>query len=104
MSDLFTADYISNYGPDGAYAPVDSMLLANSISPWVTSIPTLIIHGMEDTFVPKEVSTNMYQGFLAKGVRQEQISWLPLPGLGHTDGIIPAGVASVKWFLDMQQQ
>ncbi len=102
MPDFFTADYIDNYGPDGPYAPVDSILQANSISAWATEIPTLIIHGMEDTFVPKEVSTNMYQDFLAKGVRQEQITWKPLQGLGHTDGIIPAGVASVTWFINLE--
>ena len=103
MPDLFTADYIANYGADGDYAPVDSILLANSIAPWTTEIPTLIIHGMEDTFVPKEVSTDMYQGFLAKGVAIDQVIWMGLSGVGHTDGIIPAGVASVKWFLEMQE-
>lgn len=99
---LLTADYIANYGPDGNFAPVDSMLQANSISAWATEIPTLIIHGMSDTFVPKEVSTTIYQGFLAKGVPIDQVLWLGLPGLDHTEGIIPAGVASVKWFLDLK--
>ncbi|HKI88596.1 MAG TPA: alpha/beta fold hydrolase [Draconibacterium sp.] len=103
MPDLFTADYIANSETDSKFAPVMTMLEENSISPWATEIPTLIIHGMSDTFVPKEVSTNMYQGFLAKGVPVNQVLWLGLPGLDHTDGIIPAGVASVKWFLDMKQ-
>ena len=102
VSDLFTADYLDNYGADGPYAPVDSMLLANSVSAWATEIPTLIIHGMEDTFVPKEVSMNIYQNFLQEGARQEKVFWLPLPETGHTDGAIPAGVASVKWFLDLE--
>lgn len=103
IPDLFTTDYLANYGPEGTYAPVDSMLLANSITPWATDIPTLIIHGMEDTFIPREVSSEMYEGFLAKGVPPEQITWTPLPGLDHTDGIIPTGVASVQWFLDIRQ-
>lgn len=107
IPDLFTADYIANYGPDGAYASVDSMLQANSISAWPTEIPTLIIHGMEDTFVPKEVSTNIYQNLLQEiqnnGISMDRVSWIGIPGVDHADGIIPAGVASVKWFLNMQK-
>ena len=106
VPDLFTADYLANYGPDGPYAPVDSMLHANSISAWPTEIPTLIIHGMADTFVPKEVSTNMFQDFQqqlqSNSIPMDRVKWLGLPGLDHTDGIIPAGVTSVKWFLDLE--
>lgn len=108
MPDFFTADYIDNYGPDGKFAPVDSMLHANSISAWPTEIPTLIIHGMADTFVPKEVSTNIFQNFQQQlqnnGIPLDRVSWQGLPGLDHTDGIIPAGVASIKWFLDLESK
>ena len=104
ISDLFTADYIANYNTSEKYASIKAALEANSISAWDTKIPTLIIHGMEDNFVPKEVSTNIYQNFLALGAKIDQVLWLPLPGLGHVSGIIPSGIASVSWFLDLKDQ
>ncbi len=102
ISSFFTADYLANYGPDGDYAPVDSMLLANSVAAWETTTPTLIIHGMNDTFVPKEVSTAIYQDFLALGVRQEEVTWMPLVGMDHDDGVVPAGIASINFFLEIR--
>lgn len=103
VADLLTDDYISNYETGEIYSSVRTTLEANSISAWETDIPTLIIHGMEDEFVPREVSTEIYQEFLSLGAGIEQVVWLPLPGIGHTDGIIPSGLTSISWFLDMQE-
>ena len=103
VSDLFTADYLANSATDSKYASVVTAMEANSIGAWETEIPTLIIHGMQDDFVPKEVSTSIYQDFLAKGAAIDEVLWLPLPGLGHTTGIIPSGLASVNFFLKIKE-
>lgn len=99
---LFTADYIQNYSTDSKYAPIISMLTQNSVTAWETNIPTMITHGMEDDFVPKEVSSKLYQGFLQNGVSIADVKWVPMPGLGHSSGIIPSGLASVNWFLELR--
>ncbi|MCD6354573.1 MAG: alpha/beta fold hydrolase [Prolixibacteraceae bacterium] len=104
ISDLFTDDYITNHATDSKYSSVISTLTGNSIAAWETTIPTLLIHGMEDDFVPRQVSSNLYQDFLAQGVPLDQVTWLPLPGLNHQGGIIPSGLASVKWFLDLKEE
>ena len=103
VADLFTTDYLTNFKTDSKYSSVISMLNENSITAWETEIPTLIIHGMEDDFVPTKVSTDIYQSFLSLGVPIDQVLWLPLPGIGHQTGIIPSGLASVKWFLDLKE-
>jgi pimeloyl-ACP methyl ester carboxylesterase len=103
VSDLFTADYLANSATDSKYASVVTAMEANSIAAWETEIPTLIIHGMEDDFVPTKVSTDIYQDFLAKGAAIDEVLWLPLPGLGHTTGIIPSGLASVNFFLKIKE-
>jgi pimeloyl-ACP methyl ester carboxylesterase len=103
VSDLFTADYLANSATDSKYASVVTAMEANSIGAWETEIPTLIIHGMEDDFVPTKVSTDIYQDFLAKGAAIDEVLWLPLPGLGHTTGIIPSGLASVNFFLKIKE-
>lgn len=104
ISDLFTAEYLSGYKTDEQYSTITTSLEENSVEAWNISTPTLLIHGTEDEFIPLQVSINMYQDFLAEGVSENEITLLPLEGEGHISGIIPAGLASVKWFLEIQQQ
>ncbi len=104
IADLFTADYLANYTTDSKYESVMSTLEENSVDAWNTSIPTLIIHGTDDDFVPIEISSSIYQDFLQKGVSKETVKMLPLPGEDHSDGIIPAGLASVNWFLQLEER
>ena len=103
VADLFTDDYYTNYANKEIYNALAEMLEENSVTGWNTEIPTLIIHGMEDDFVPREVSSNMYQSFLAAGSSIADVLWLPLPGLGHQTGIVPSGLASINWFLEMRE-
>ncbi|MBT3386057.1 MAG: alpha/beta fold hydrolase [Prolixibacteraceae bacterium] len=103
VADLFTVDYLANFKTDPKYSSVISMLGENSILAWETTTPTLIIHGMEDDFVPTKVSTDIYQDFLALSVPIDQVIWMPLPGLGHQTGIIPSGLASVLWFMEIEK-
>jgi pimeloyl-ACP methyl ester carboxylesterase len=104
VADLFTSDYLANYETGAKYSSVVNSLSVNSVAAWNATTPILLLHGTSDEFVPPQVSTNIYQEFIAKGVSAEDIILVPLPDLGHTDGIIPAGLASVKWFLDLQNQ
>jgi pimeloyl-ACP methyl ester carboxylesterase len=102
MADLFTADYLANYQTDEKYASLINSLTSNSIEAWNTSIPTLLIHGTADEFVPFQVSYDIHQDFLSLGVDQEQVLLLPLEGIDHTTSIIPAGLASIEWFLQIK--
>lgn len=104
MADLFTSDYMAGYQTSEKYSSIVSALESNSVEAWNTTTPTLIIHGTADVFVPYQVSYNIHQEFLSKGVDEEQVSILPLEGQGHISGIIPAGLASVQWFLDLKNQ
>jgi predicted esterase len=100
ISDLLTQNYIQNFETDEVFSPLRSALETNSISAWSTSIPTKIIHGTSDTFVPFEVSQNLYDDFAANG-SDDKVELIPLTGLDHTDGIVPAGIISVLWFMEL---
>lgn len=102
VSDLLTEDYITNYDTDEKYASIVNTLSANSISAWQTVTPTLLIHGLSDDFVPSKVTTDIYQEFLSLGVGVDQVIWIGLPETDHIGGIIPAGLASIEWFLEME--
>lgn len=99
---LFTEDYRINANTDAKYSSIVNSMSDNSISAWNTTTPMRIIHGTSDEFVPQEVSLNIYQDFLAKGVSTNQVKYIPLAGLGHTSGIIPAELKAITWFLDLK--
>ncbi len=104
ISGLFTSDYLANYVTDEKYASVRSTLEKNSISAWKTEIPTLLIHGMQDVYVPVQISGNIYQAFQQQGVSLNTINYLPLAGVDHPGGIVPSGLASVSWFLSLRDE
>lgn len=104
VADLFTTDYLNNYNTGEKYSSVTEALNENSIDAWNTKTPTRLIHGTDDEFVPIQVSSDMYQDFISKGVDEEQLTLIPLPGEDHISAIIPAGLIAVQWFLEMQQQ
>jgi pimeloyl-ACP methyl ester carboxylesterase len=102
ISLLFTNDYIHNYDTDDKFASVKEMLTKNSIPAWKTKIPTMLIHGTDDTFVPTMGSNRMYQGFLNQGVGVNTVQLISLPGANHSTGILPSGIASIAWFLSLR--
>ncbi len=101
-ADLFTTDYKNSSNTDAKFSSVISSLDINSIAAWKTNIPTLITHGTADTYVPEQISKNMYIDFVAKGVDASKITYIPIPGAGHTTAVIPSGVATFNWFIDLK--
>jgi dipeptidyl aminopeptidase/acylaminoacyl peptidase len=61
----------------------------------------MILHGTADTYVPYQGSENIYNEFLKKGVSASKVTFVPIPGAGHNSAIIPSGVASLKWFIEL---
>ncbi len=104
VADLFTADYLANYKTDSKYSSVTSALEENSVEPWHTTTPTMLLHGTADNYIPIEVSANMYQSLLAAGADENDVTMVPLPGKDHIGGIVPAGLLSVQWFINLTEQ
>lgn len=98
---LFTENYRLNYQTDDAFHSLLSAMETNSAGAWKTSVPTRIIHGTADDLVPYQVSENIYNDFQNKGTTRVEL--IPLQGLDHREGIIPAGLLSVEWFLELTQ-
>ena len=102
VTDLFTADFINGSTTDAKYEPIISMLTENSIEAWKTTTPTMLLHGTEDTFVPPMGTNRIFQDFLNVGVGANTISLIALQGEDHQSGIIPSGILSINWFLDIK--
>jgi pimeloyl-ACP methyl ester carboxylesterase len=103
-ADLFTSDYKTGANTNSKFISVMSSLSNNSRTAWKTNVPTMILHGTEDNYVPYQVSDNIYKDFLAKGVSAGTVTLVPVPGVGHNSGIIPIGVASINWFIELSKK
>lgn len=100
VSNLFTENYRLNYKTDTLYKPLMEALNANSIEAWNTTVPTKIIHGKTDTWVPAAVSKAIYDDFVAKGAGS-RVELIEIPETDHVGGIVPAGLMSIGWFLEL---
>ncbi len=103
-ADLFTAEYLTGANTNSKFISVMSSLSNNSRTAWKTNVPTMILHGTDDNYVPYQVSDNIYKDFLAKGVPAGTVTLVPVPGAGHNSGIIPIGVASINWFIELSKK
>ncbi len=102
VADLFTEDYRVNWKTDEKYSSVVSGMTENSVAAWKTTTPTMIFHGLEDEYVPHQVSDNIYQEFLNKGVSTDVVKYFPITGADHESGVLPAQMAAFKWFIDLK--
>ena len=103
VSTLFKKEFLDQRVTGEKYAGLRSALERNSVKPWKTTTPTLIIHGQADTFVPVSSSEAMVNGFTEAGVSVGVVTYLPFPALGHQEAILPWGVKSLKWILDQKE-
>ncbi len=103
ISELFTENYRKNYTND-KFKSLIASLKENSIEAWKTTTPTLILHGAKDDFVPPKVSENIVQEFRTQGVGAEMVTYKAIPGATHTSGIIPSGIASMNWLIEIKNK
>lgn len=100
---LFTEEYKTTANTNAKFSTVIATLEKNSVSAWKTNVPTLLLHGSADNYVPPATSTNLYNGFVAQGVDKSKVTLVPIPGAGHTTGIIPSCLAAFSWFIELDQ-
>lgn len=103
MADFFTPDYLNGWKSDSKFGEVVEFLEKNSISAYKTKTPTMILHGTDDDLVTPVVSQDIYDDFIALGVSPELVSYIPLEGHNHTSGIVPSGLMSILWFLQLKE-
>jgi len=101
IADLFTENYRMNYSTDETFASLRTVLEENSVEPWNIQTPTMIIHSTGDELVPFDVARKTHLDLLAAGTPDNLVQLVPLPDYSHSEGIVPAGILSIKWFLDL---
>ncbi|MEE4284685.1 MAG: lipase family protein [Mariniphaga sp.] len=102
VAELFTENFRLNYNTNNLFNSLTEILANNSIEAWNTSTPTKIIHGKADTYVPAIISKNIYDEFVAQGAGS-RVQYIEIPETDHTGGIVPAGLISIGWFLELTE-
>ncbi len=103
MADLFTPDYLSNSSSDEKFSSIITSLDKNSISAWKTNIPMFLSHGGADSYVPVQLSDNLYKDFLAAGVDESNITYLRIEDGDHGTTVIPSMAATFNWFINIKK-
>ncbi|MBE0651239.1 MAG: prolyl oligopeptidase family serine peptidase [Bacteroidales bacterium] len=102
VDSLFTSAYRNGYQSAAEFSSVRQTLSDNSIGAWNISTPLLLLHGEADTFVPVQVSENLYNDFLNLGVSSNMVHLVTFPGINHTEGIIPSEIDAINWFIQIK--
>jgi len=105
MGDLLTGEYRNQCAENPKFSSFNKALDDNSVklSDWNISTPTRLFHGQNDQVIPVYLSEETVLELKAAGTQADKIQLTILPNAYHTDGIIPVGVASIQWFLEMKK-
>ncbi len=101
ITDLLNPDFRSGFAAGPDYVSVRQALDNNSIHPWNTSIPLLLIHGDADTQVPADGTVTLYNEMLSAGSSPLTVRIELIPDADHGDGLIPAAVMSLLFLLGL---
>src|SRR5690554_2276952 len=103
IPELFQDNFLVNRTTDPLFTPIFQALDNNSVEAWPVSTPTRLIHSADDELVPLEISDAMYQDFINSGTDNNMLELITIAGYSHTEGIIPAGLISLLWFLELKE-
>jgi pimeloyl-ACP methyl ester carboxylesterase len=95
ISSLLTPEFIAGYATEAKYATVRSAMENNSITPWKTFKPLLLVHGDSDTQVNVSSTENIYSGLISAGTSTAVCRKLIIPGADHGDGLVPSMIQGI---------
>jgi len=100
ISELFVHGFRTN--PDSIkYVSLFEESENNSIEPWNSTSPLLLMHGVEDTYVPQAQSENLYLKLMEQGTSEAMVKYQPIPG-NHLSAALPFTLFALKWMLELQ--
>ncbi|MCU0462568.1 MAG: hypothetical protein MUF36_11255 [Bacteroidales bacterium] len=101
---LLKQEFISGFSGSSAYLTVRQGLINNSVSPWATQKPVLLVHGSGDTHVNVSATETMYSAMINAGTSSSLLTKMILPGLDHGDGVIPCMTEGLRFLISLRDQ
>jgi pimeloyl-ACP methyl ester carboxylesterase len=99
---LFRPGFISGFAGSPVYSSVRQGLIRNSISPWNTQKPVLLVHGGSDTHVNVISTQKFYDAMIDAGTSSSIITKLIVPDLDHGDALVPCVTEGLKFIVDLR--
>jgi len=104
MPGLLTQEFISGFAGSAAYLTVRQGLVRNSVSPWNTRKPLLLVHGSGDTHVNVSTTETLYSAMINAGTSQSLITKIIFPGLDHGDAVIPCMTEGLNFIINLRDR
>ncbi|HOW10955.1 MAG TPA: lipase family protein [Bacteroidales bacterium] len=101
IPELVKEDFRINYS-DAKYSSVRNSLVNNSIGPYKTQIPLLLVHGDADTQVPVSSTQLFYDEMILAGTGTSVCTKTIMPGLDHGDAILPGMVQGLEFLINIR--
>jgi pimeloyl-ACP methyl ester carboxylesterase len=98
IGDLLTDNLINNFQTGQEFDGLRERLIENSIDAWNTNTALHFYHGTDDSNVPPEQSSLIYDAFINAGSDPGKVSLFELAGMDHDDGVLPWGISTISWF------
>jgi pimeloyl-ACP methyl ester carboxylesterase len=102
ITGLFRPEFISGFATSPDYASIREGLVNNSISPWHTTRPLMLVHGGGDTHVSVTATENFYTAMINAGTSPSVISKLIVPDLDHGDALVPCVTEGLKFIINLR--
>ena len=103
MADLLTPEYRAQYATNPKFIGLKGAFIANSVAVWNLVTPTRLYHGGNDEFIPVSMSQKTLLDFKTAGVPDSKIKLIIFPGYDHTMGVVPVGLSTISWFLELKK-
>jgi pimeloyl-ACP methyl ester carboxylesterase len=102
LSGLITPGFLSGFASSAKYTTVREALSRNSIAPWKSVKPLLLIHGEKDTSVNPSATETMYTAMIQAGTSVDICKKVIIPGVGHGDGIAPCMIQGILFLNNLR--
>lgn len=99
---LFRPEFISGFAGSPVYSSVRQGLIRNSVSPYNTQKPVLLVHGGSDTHVNAMSTHKFYDAMINAGTSSSMITKLIVPDLDHGDALVPCVTEGLKFIVDLR--
>lgn len=103
MANLLSPDYRTQFATNPKFTEIKSAFIANSVAVWNITTPTRLYHGGNDEFIPVSLSIKTFQDFKTAGVSDSKIKLIVIPGYDHPTGVVPVGLSTIIWFLELKK-
>jgi pimeloyl-ACP methyl ester carboxylesterase len=103
LTQLITPGFLSGFASSANYSSVRKALNENSITPYHSYKPLLLIHGEKDTDVNPSATETMYSGMIQAGTSPELCKKVIVPGVGHGDGVAPCMIQGILFLNSLRK-